>query len=209
MSKAPDNPALWLWLQLAASVQFLPWSRLRTRTGTVAPSPNTRENLADRHLPGLHAPRSEAVACREGHSSSSGLDIASRNSTGVWTPCAPPHTHTQRKSLAWGKALLQPSGPLGDGNTLQWVELVLGWPRRLPGKAGRGVRGGRRLLCAKAARSELLPAAPPGRVDQHAHSSRKAGGRLPKNQRQRELDPAALNTAPGAFIKKKAIYFTV
>lgn len=38
---------------------------------------------------------------------------------------------------------------------------------------------------------------------------RKARGQLPTDQMQRELDPGALNAAPGAFISKRAVYFIV
>lgn len=40
-------------------------------------------------------------------------------------------------------------------------------------------------------------------------SSWKARAQLSTDQMHRELDPAALNTAPGAFINKRAVYFIV
>lgn len=67
---------------------------------------------------------------------------------------------------------------------------------RLCGSRGPSVRGW----------SPSQRAAPASR---DSHSSRKARGQLPTDQMHRELDPAALNTAPGAFINKRAVYFIV
>lgn len=46
-------------------------------------------------------------------------------------------------------------------------------------------------------------------MSRDSHSSRKARGQLLTDRMHRELDPAALNTAPGAFINKRAVYFIV
>lgn len=89
---------------------------------------------------------------------------------------------------------------------LQRGKLVLGWPRQLPGDQRRkGHRGGRRLLRADEARSERgsSPQLPRGPTSMLTVPGKQ------EDQRQRELDPAALNTVSGAFINKKAIYFTV